>query len=204
MEKEPLPLREKLRVAAAIDYPAASEILVSFPDRWELVHQMWREDTPLYIAAMPPSHEQPQRDHFFGLPSEINFSLSTYRHYKFFYPWPTPEIIVGWNEMTGTGRVTGMGHFKIHFKPLGDAQVWYGETFGVLWECFFGQAAQATPTWQDELATFWQAVEKDMGVSKVFTQPHEPTFERGYTDFLGQLGYAQDPDYPKWWSKAIG
>jgi len=62
MERERLPLRLKLRVAASIDYPAASKILVSFPDKWELIHQMRREDRPLYIAAMPPSQEQPHCD----------------------------------------------------------------------------------------------------------------------------------------------
>jgi hypothetical protein len=60
MEKEPLSLRLKLKVAAAIDFPAASEILVSFPDKWELIYQMRRRDTPLYIAAMSPSKESPR------------------------------------------------------------------------------------------------------------------------------------------------
>jgi hypothetical protein len=36
--KPPLPFKEKLTMAVAVDYPAASEILVSFPDQWELVH----------------------------------------------------------------------------------------------------------------------------------------------------------------------
>jgi len=86
MEREPLPLKLKLRVAASIDYPAASEVLVSFPNEWELIYQMRREDTPLYIAAMPPSQESPRHDHFYRLTPEINLELTTYRLYKFFQP----------------------------------------------------------------------------------------------------------------------
>ncbi len=36
-EGQPLPLRLKLKVAVALDYPEASEVLVSFPDEWEVV-----------------------------------------------------------------------------------------------------------------------------------------------------------------------
>lgn len=123
MEREPLSLRLRLKltVAAAIDYPAASEILVSFPGKWELIHQMRREDTPLCIAAMPPSQESPRPDHFYGLTPEISLELTTYRLYKFFQPWPMPSIIASWDQATGTGRVEKMGDIKIQLQPFGQA-----------------------------------------------------------------------------------
>jgi hypothetical protein len=37
-EQPPFPLKPKLTVAVGLDYPAASEVLVSFPDQWELIH----------------------------------------------------------------------------------------------------------------------------------------------------------------------
>jgi hypothetical protein len=40
-DSQPIPL--KLRTAAALDYPTASEILVSFPEEWELVQTLHRE-----------------------------------------------------------------------------------------------------------------------------------------------------------------
>jgi len=200
MEKEP---RLKLTVAASIDYPAASDILVSYPDQWELIHHLRREDTHLYIAAMPPSQEGPRRDNFYGLSPEINVTLTTYRLYRFFQPWPMPSVIASWDETTGTGRVEGQGDLKIQLQPLGQAQAWFGHTFGVLWECYFHETRRREPNWQDELYTIWQTVEQDMGVAKLFTQPHEPTFAEGYTDFLSRLGYAPSLAYPRWWSKSI-
>jgi len=201
MEKEPRPQRLKLTIAASIDYPAASEVLVSFPDQWELIHQLRREDTPLYIAAMPSSQERARRDHFHGLTPEINLELTTYRLYKFFQPWLMPSIIVSWDQTTGTGRVVKAGDLKTQLQPLGQAQVWKGQTCGVLWECYLNEAGRKEANWQDELFQFWRAVENDMQVAKIYTQPREPTFEEGYTEFLSRLGYAPDPVYPGWWSK---
>jgi hypothetical protein len=104
-EREPIHLRSKLTVAVGIDYPAAAEVLVSFPDQWELVHQLRRAgSSPVYIAGFPLSREEPRRDHFYGLPPEINLELVTYRLYKFFEPWPMPSVIVGWDETRGTGQ----------------------------------------------------------------------------------------------------
>lgn len=196
-------MREKLTVAVTLDFPAASEILVSFPDRWELIYQLWCRDTPLYIAAMPPSQERPRRDHFYGLAAEINLELTTYRLYKLFRPWPMPSLIVGWNEATATGRVLKMGDIKIQMQPLGDAQVWFGQTIGVLWECYLNELGRKEANWLDVLAEFWGAVERDMGVGKIFTEPREPTFKEGYPEFLRRLGYAPDSDNPHWWSKVL-
>ena len=201
MEREPRPQTLKLADAASMDYPAASEILVSFPDRWELVQPISMMDTLLYLAAMPPSQEWTRRDRFYGLTPEVNLELDTYRLYRFFQPLPVPSVIVSWDEATGTGRVERMGDLKMQLRPVGQAQTWKGPTYGVLWECYFHETGRRAATWQDELHQFWRAVEEDMGVARIFTQPHEPTFEEGYTGFLGRLGYAPDPACPEWWSK---
>ena len=199
MEKEPLPSRSKLTEAVRVDYPAASEILVSFPDEWELIERMRREDTPLYIAALPPSVEAPRRDQFYGLPPEINLELTTYRLYRLFQPWPMPSVVVSWNETTGTGQVEQVGDLKVQLRPLGQAQAWWGCTVGVIWECYPHETGRGD-NWQAELTAFWRTVEQDMGAARTFTQPHEPTWEQGYTDFLSRLGYAPAPACPGWWS----
>jgi len=201
MEREPLPPREsRLTETVARDYPG-SEILVSFPDSWQLVHRFRRDNTPLYVAGFPPSDEQTRGDHFFGLPKEINRSLSTYRHYKLFEPHTTHLFQMAWNTYSGEGRIIGGQGLRVHLQPLGQAQMWKGDTDGVIWECYFHGTRRGGINWQEELAVFWQAVERDMGVKRIFTQPHEPTCEKGYTDFLSRLGYAPSPDYERWWSK---
>jgi hypothetical protein len=195
-----IPLKLKLRAAVGIDYPEASEILVSFPDDWEVVGQIQREDRTLYIAGMPVSEERPERDHFYGLPPALNLALNKYRLYKLFLPWPQPSILVGWNEETGTGRVLKMGDVKVQLQPIGQAQAWFSPEAAVIWECYTHEQ-QRPDNWQEELATFWQIVEGDIGTTKIYIEPHEPAFEEGYTTFLSRLGYAPDPDYPCWWSK---
>lgn len=198
---------EKLVTAVSKSYPEASEILVSFPEHWELVQRidqrMTKRVSPLYIAAMPPELERPRRDHFAGLPREINLSLDSYRLYRFFQPWPMPTILVHWNPYLASGRVVGQKEMKLQLQDIGDAQTWTGPEFGVLWECFLHSRGRDLPDWRDTLAQLWQVVEQSMGVRMIYTAPHEPTFEEGYTDFLSQLGYAQDERYPLWWSKTL-
>ncbi len=201
MEREPLPLRPKLRVAVSIDYPAASGILVSFPDKWELICQMKREGTPLYIAAWPPSEEKADPEHFHGLSPEINLELTTYRLYRFFQPWPMPSFTVAWDKAAGKGQVVGGGPLTVQLQPLGQAQTWCGPNYGVLWECYAHETTRRKADWQEMLYEIWQTVEKNMEVGKIFTQPHEPAFEGDYTEFLSRLDYHPDPESPGWWSK---
>lgn len=111
------------------------------------------------------------------------------------------QFEVSWDTRIGEGRIIGGSGLRVHLHPVGQAQVWKGETYGVLWECFPFNNQRERQTWQEELATFWQAVENDMGVRKIFTEPHEPAFEESYTEFLSSLGYTPDPDFERWWSK---
>ncbi len=199
---------EKLITAASRGFPHASEILVSFPDEWELIEtlEQRRADrtSPLYIAAMPPEHERPSRDHFAGLAPEVNLSLDSYRLYRFFQPWPMPTLIVDWNAYLGKGHVVGQKDVKVQLQDLGDAQTWTGEKAGVIWESFFHSRGREMKDWQEQLAKVWQVVEKSMGVNKILTPDHEPTIEpEAYHDFLERLGYAPEPASARWWSKVL-
>lgn len=219
---EPLstPLKPKLRTAVSLDYPTASEILVSFPDEWEVIGSIKRDDQTLYVAGLDKETEQPRRDHFYGLSPEVNMALTHYRHYKLFQPWPMPTIVASFDPATGTGEVIGGGHLKVQLREIGQAQAWSGQQAAVVWECYCSELARTGNTkWQEELAAFWQAVEGDVSTDNgdgketsaatttdttpytLYTQPHEPTFEEGYEEFLGRLGYAPDTEFPKWWSK---
>lgn len=202
MASAPLPSSEKLTVAAAKDYPGA-EVLVSFPDSWQFVHRFQSADEPRYVAGFPPNYEKSKSNQFPGLPAEINRSLTIYRLYRLFEPWPTPLLQVVWDEGKHEGRILDGCRLRIQLHPIGQAQVWKGKSFGVFWEGFVYESRQHRENWQEELGLFWQAVERDMGVSRIFTQPHEPTFKEGYTEFLDRLGYAPHPRFERWWSKIL-
>ena len=90
---------------------------------------------------------------------------------------------------------------KIPLPPLGQAQIWQGETYGLIWEAYLFDAYRHRPDGLDTLATFWQAVANDLAVAKIFTAPHEPAFEGDYPAFLHDLGYAPDPEFERWWRK---
>ncbi|MEZ4719877.1 MAG: hypothetical protein R2851_27895 [Caldilineaceae bacterium] len=204
----------KLVDAVAVDFPDASEILVPFADQWALVESLRRaDDTPLYVAAWPRQTARPDPDHFYGLSHEVNRSLTAYRHYKLFQPWPQPILGVRLDENLRTrpaeplpgeavGRVTSVQRLDVRLHELGEAQAWTGDGVGLLWECYYG-SRQRAPGWREELVAFWRAVERDMDAARVFTQPREPAFGDGYTDFLAALGYGPDGEFPTWWSKEM-
>lgn len=182
------------------DIPQASEVLVSFPDKWEFLDTVPHERDSIYLAAFPLERAFPRRNHFEGLPPEINVDLVFYRLYKFFQPWPLPQVVVAWNPRQGEGRVIGERGLKLQLQPVGQAQAWYGVSHAVLWEAYIDESRRLR-NWQDTLAQVWGVVEKDLDVPKIFTAPQAPTFPEGYREFLTRMGYAQDPEYPVWWSK---
>lgn len=196
----PTPFPTKLTEAVAQYYPGA-EILVSFPDKWQWITSFKREYTSLYVAGLPPTLEQLSSTHFRDLSPEINHSLTRYRLYKLFEPWPSQRFQVAWNTHTGEGQLQDHGRPQVQLRPIGQAQAWTGNRYGLLWEAYLFDSQQQ-PYWMDTLGQFWQAVEQDMRVDTIFTQPHEPTFSEGYTDFLSRLGYGPDPDFAGWWRKA--
>ena len=42
-----------------------------------------------------------------------------------------------------------------------------------------------------------------MAVAKIYTLPADPAYAEGYTEFLSELGYQQDTDFPGWWSREV-
>jgi hypothetical protein len=149
------------------------------------------------------TREQARADHFVDLPPEISRSLTTYRLYKLFEPWTTHLFQMSWNSYIGQGRIIGGGRTQVELRPRGQAQVWVGDTYGLLWECYLFESEQQQPNWPEMLTQFRQVVESDMVVPTIFTQPHEPDFASDYTEFLSQMGYAPDPNFERWWHKLI-
>ena len=201
MEREPQQHQPLLTEAIAQDYPDADEVLVSFAEKWQFVQRIQAQDTVAYVAAMPPNQELPRDNRFHSLPPEINETLTTYRQYKLFRPWPSPILTVNWHEAAGTGQVESVDSVNVQLQTVGQAQVWKGESIAVLWECYVLGASLDEASEYEELHQFWQSVEKDISVPHLFTLPYDPAFVEGYTDFLSRLDYVADPMTPGWWRK---
>ena len=200
MEREPTsPIRTLVEVAQQ-DFPTAEEVLVSFPDQWEFLDVVQHEGGNLYVAGFPIERAFSGREHFEGLPPEINVDLVFYRLYKFFQPWPMPQVVIAWNEHKREGQVLENRGYKLQLQPVGQAQAWFGLTHAILWEAYFAESRRFA-SWENTLVQVWGVVEKDLDVPKIFTAPHEPAFPHGYRDFLTRLGYAPDTDHSLWWSK---
>jgi hypothetical protein len=193
-----------LKDAVAADFPGYTEIAVSFPNQWELVQQLRPADGPLYVAGLPRLFERSDSERFYGLPGDINRTLTTYRQYKILQPWPQPTLLVQWDVRSGTRMILRPEDLTVELQPIGQAQAWWGDTYGVIWECYFF-STHLRSTWMGELIASWQAVESDIEVGMIFTKAHEPDFPEGevdYTDFLTILGYSPDPSVDgRWWGK---
>jgi hypothetical protein len=185
------------------DYATASEVRVSFPDQWEYIDTIQHEQGPIYLAGFPLERSFTGREHFEGLPPEINVDLVFYRLYKFFQPWSLPQVTVEWNASRGQGRVKDVRGWHLQMQPIGQAQAWFGLNHALLWECYFDESRRVA-NWQETLREVWKRVEDDLQVPTFLTAPHDPAFPHGYQEFLTRLGYARDVEYPLWWSKQRG
>lgn len=202
MEKEARPPVRSLESVVRADFPAASEILVSFPHHWEHIATL-RANGALYIGGFPVDCERPRPDHFPGLPRDVNLALDRHQLFRFFEPRPTPTIIIERSTSARRSAVIGTGDLRMHLHPIGQAQAWNGGADAVLWECYLYEGYRRG-NWVERLADIWRRVETSLSALRIYTPPHEPTFEEGYEEFLMTLGYARDTECPKWWSLKRG
>lgn len=199
LEKEIAQSNQKLVERVSADL-GVSDVAVSFPERWEFVTALAWQDAPLYVAPLPSSEDHPSRNHFPELSADVNLSLTDYRLYKFYRPWPMPRLFVSWDSAQGRGRVTGVGESRIQLHSIGQAQVWKGKEYGVLWECYLFDSSREA-NWERVLTELWGAVEQAAAVQRLYTPGHEPAFETGYLEFLSGLGYLPLDDKTLWWVK---
>lgn len=200
MEQERPPTSRKLTDVLKEEFPSTARVLVSFPDKWEYVETVPHEDGKLYIAGFPIERAFTGREHFEGLEPEINVDLVFYRLYKFFQPWPVPQVTMEWDHTQRRGRVMGVQEGKLQMQPVGQAQAWFGVNAAVLWECYLEESRREEND-PASLASLWRAIEKDVRAPKLLTLPHEPSFHGDYPEFLKGLGYQPDTETQGWWSK---
>lgn len=202
MEREPHPTSRKLTEVLQEAYPTAAGVRVSFPDKWEFVETVQHQKTKLYVAGFPIERSFTGREHFEGLGPEINVDLVFYRLYKFFRPWPTPQVNIEWNASQRHGTITDFQGWQVQMQPVGQAQAWFGVNAALLWECYLEDSRREEND-PERLASLWRVVEKDVRSPKLYTLPHEPSFDGDYPEFLKDLGYQPDADTQGWWSKTV-
>lgn len=191
------------------DFPTASRVYG--PDHFEVISVItFREGTSgrffedterLYIAALPPQNQRKLADRFSDLPAAINRDLCQYRFFKFFYPAVAPILTAVWREGAGYGQVMGLKQVDIWLQEIGRAQVWYGSSYAVLWECYLHEAGREEvsrfESWEQVLARVWQEVEGTIPPTTL-TMAHDPAFDTAwYQAFLQQMGYK--PYQKQWW-----
>ena len=192
-------LHTKLIDQVRTDFPDAKDIVVSYPETWNTLRRVIHDHLIFYIAATDPVAESPRHNRFYGLSSDINRSLTTYRLYHFFRPHPRPIFTTNWNPGKDTGNILELTQQSLQLQTIGHAQAWFGGLHAVIWECFFHAPIPTWPGWKDHLAICWNTVEFDTGAHTILTQPNEPTWETGYDIFLKHLGFNPSSQYPHWW-----
>jgi hypothetical protein len=160
-----------------------------FIDEAELIGVLSEGEHHLFLAGYEKEPVRRGSSHEFPFlsPAE-NTGLHTYRDLRPLLPWPQPVIGVSWNPEKGSGRVvSGPTRANVIMQPVGQAQVWYGNEVGVLWEAYLHHG------YDPLLPHLWEQVEKflaSQGVSKMYTLAHDPEYEQEfYTAFLTARGY---------------
>jgi hypothetical protein len=182
------------------EYPSGTKIHLGNLVEFEFVQELRKSGELLYVAALPTHKEQPQQGRVPGLSPEINVTLTQFRMYKLLRAVPTFTSPYKTTMKQNRNIIMKNRCIDIRLESIGDAQTWTGVEFGIVWECFIYTGSR-DKNWQLVLTPFWQAVEKSMNVSKIFTLPHDPAYPVGYKPFLRRFGYAQDTDFSFWWSK---
>lgn len=191
------------------DFPTASGVYG--PGHFEVISVITlKEGTPgrlfedtkrIYIAALPPQNQGERANRFSGLPAAINIDLRQYRFFKFFYPVVVPILSAVWREGADYGQVTGLKQADIWLQEIGRAQVWYGSSYAVLWECYLHEDGREEvgrfESWEQVLAKVWREVEGTIPPTTL-TMAYDPAFDTAwYQAFLRQMGYK--PYRKQWW-----
>lgn len=147
-----------------------------------------------FLMAYEVEEQKPWRDHFAFLSVEDNLKINHYRHIRPVKPWPQPTIGVVFTG-DGTGKTTGTHKVNVVMREVGNAQMWWGSTIGVIWEAFLSDRVQAIPEFEALMNQLWQHCEQYLqvqGVEQVFTCAHDPEFDdmgEWYPNFLMGRGY---------------
>ncbi len=165
----------------------------SFIDEAVSLGRLEGEDFLAFLMAYEVEDERPTPDHFPFLTAEENLQVTRYRLIRPAIPWPQPTIGVAWNFLEGVGRVTGTYEVDVVMKPVGEAQLWWGGSTGVIWEAFFERDIRAKKDHELLMRQLWETLERYLageGVTRVYTHDRDPALDDAwYRTFLAARGY---------------
>ncbi|MBW4554120.1 MAG: hypothetical protein KME35_23905 [Aphanocapsa sp. GSE-SYN-MK-11-07L] len=125
-------------------------------------------------------------DYFSYLPAEVNRKLAHYRHLSPVQPWPQP--IIGMAMAGDRGKVTGTHSIPVVLKNMGNAQLWYGQDCGFIFEAFLEGSIQKHREFEVLINQLWSLCEgflKRQGITTLYTLARDPAFEEKW--FYGHL-----------------
>jgi hypothetical protein len=151
------------------------------------------EDFFVFLMACEVEAVKPVKDPFPFLSAEENLSVTHYCSIRPVVPWPQPRIGITWNNERGEGRVTGTHEVDVILRPVGEAQLWWGNATGVIWEGFFERDIRAREDHELLMHGLWEGLEGYLaaqGVSRVYTHDRDLVFEDAwYRGFLKEREY---------------
>ena len=130
------------------------------------------------------------------LQPEETAALAHYTQVRPLEPWPQPLVEVSWNSAETTGVSSSIHGVDILLNPVGNAQLWWGGTTGVIFEAFFEGRTEERPNELGLLRQLWGQCEvylASKGVREVWTYNRDPRYdEELYKTFLRVQGYFLD------------
>jgi hypothetical protein len=148
-----------------------------------------------FVLGQQTARERPNANRFSFATAEENLSLTHYRLLQPVEAWPQPLLHILWDERRDEGTVMGTERVRVALRPIGIAQLWWGNEVGVIWEACFSRSHYNDS--EVLLHALWEVCESFLqhhGVKRTLTYNRDPAFDdERYQTFLTARGYALDP-----------
>ena len=150
----------------------------------------------LAFVVAGKDEELPYAPDFPFLQPEETAALAHYLQVRPLEPWPQPLVEVNWNSAEATGVSSAIQSVDVLLNPVGNAQLWWGSTTGVIFEAFFEVRTEERPNEFGQLQQLWGQCERYLaskGVREVWTYNRDPRYDDElYKTFLCEQGYVLD------------
>lgn len=86
------------------------------------------------------------------------------------------------------GRVTGIHSIPVVLQKVGNVQVWFGGSVGLIFEAFLERSLQEHSDFESLINQLWSLVEsylQGQGVTQIYTLARDPAFDEDW--FKGHL-----------------
>lgn len=105
------------------------------------------------------------------------------------------------------GEVTGIHSVPVILHKIGNAQVWFGENVGLIFEAFLEDKVQKDPSFEALMNQLWSIIEEflmSQGISQIYTLGRDPALEDAWLrGHLERRGYKPLSAGSVTWAKAI-